>query len=1040
LSIFEDVAGESQGIFEQVAQESKQSDIFEQVAAESSKKESKPEKSTLLPTIARIAPALIGAGVGSAVPVVGTAAGGAIGAGLGEGLAQYLEGEFKPAQIPLSVLLGLIPAAKVPGVTSTLGRIGLRAGEGALMGAGGHAASEVLEGRMPTLRGTAMTGGIGALLGGGFGGLEARGMRRAADAAVPPQMPEPEVPLSSVAPEMGQFQPHPIQTQFPEEDLIAALMAKETPEQVLARRGVVGWEPTPIPGPEDLNLKGVYERMHGRNRFDEELAAQAMAAGEPYPKGKYGTYDLAPDLMRDQTMQNVDARAIEMQRIYNPEGLAERLIERSTPVPGWRGADPLYPGNAPKPLKAKDIENFIQTGSTDPIKVQRFMLEQRAKAEGISIPTRTTEVGANILGVHVPERGFFRSLAKDFNPSSGTMDAPNPMALLWKGIGVESSKMLQGFGQSGAKLVDLVRRTYDGFETQLSNYIDGPQGVLHLANRMKLSKAERENITDFMEGIAPAMNERVAHIAKIMKAQRLAIDARASGLLEIRDIVTDAKIPWQPRQNYMPHFTDWDAVVKDPARRVKAISEIQAQESMTRGSPISLAEAEDILMRMQRNSRMEYGHLEIARRFSLSDYERDGIKAWARYAEGALKRINEAENFGRRHEIAGQLVNQIGQETRSDMTQWMARNYMERVTGREFSDNPILKAFVGGARSLQVGLKLGQAVIANASQSTLTGLVTGYGNLLKGFRDTMTTAGQDFARLGGATLEETARQINENLGAGTFGSKVLKYTGFTKVEQFNRMLAANAGRQFARDLGQKIMTATGRRAEMYKRHLRTMGIEPMDLIQRGGVLTPDEEIKAARSIISRTQFKVRPQELPLFWSGPMGKLVTQFSSFGFKAAKAINDEVVQEARKGNYMPLARFALAFPLVGEIVADAQSVAKGGRERPENMVARLAENYAAIGSFGLFYDAWRSAQYGEVGILRRMVGPTLGDIGQLGGGLGEMGKYIAAGGETPGGEEMAMPKMLGRLASQNVPVIGPYLRPTMFPPKNRRDEDDE
>jgi hypothetical protein len=200
-----------------------------------------------------------------------------------------------------------------------------------------------------------------------------------------------------------------------------------------------------------------------------------------------------------------------------------------------------------------------------------------------------------------------------------------------------------------------------------------------------------------------------------------------------------------------------------------------------------------------------------------------------------------------------------------------------------------------------------------------------------------------------------------------------------------------------------------------------MGIEPMEVIGRGYKLTLEEEIKAGRSIIERTQFKVRPQELPLYWNGPLGKLVTQFSSFGFKAAKAIKDEVMVEALKhGNYAPLARFLLVTPFVGEVFADIQSVAKGGKERPENIIGRIADNYASIGAFGLFWDAFRATGFGELGILRRMAGPTISDAAQL----------IAA---------SQNPDMLGRIVTQNIPVIGPALRPTMFPPKRKRKDND-
>jgi len=317
-----------------------------------------------------------------------------------------------------------------------------------------------------------------------------------------------------------------------------------------------------------------------------------------------------------------------------------------------------------------------------------------------------------------------------------------------------------------------------------------------------------------------------------------------------------------------------------------------------------------------------------------------------------------------------------------------------------------------------VGAKLGQAVIGNASQTNMTALITGYNNVRKGFQELLTQGGKDFGRMAGATIEQTMRDLNDALGVGKFGGAVLKYTGFSHVEQFNRLLAANSGKMFAQDLASKLGAgATGKAADTFKRHLRTMGIEPMELASRGWKLTKDEELKAARSVIERSQFKVRPQELPLYWNGPIGKLVTQFSSFGFKAAKAINDEVIKEAKQGNFAPLARFLLVTPVVGEVFADVQTLAKGKdmKDRPEGMLGRLADNYASIGAIGMFYDAFRASGYGELGILRRMAGPTISDVAQIAAGIRE-------------------PKRLAKMATSNVPVVGPAASRYFFPPKEK------
>jgi hypothetical protein len=948
LSIFDDVAGGEGNIFTQVAQEAQgpQGNIFQQVAQETAPEQ--PQQSwgtTALATAARIVPSIAGtiggAALGSVVPVAGTTAGavggGMLGGGLGEWLAQQIEGRDSPGQIGLSAALGAIPGIPIAKGIGTLGRVGIRAAEGAGMGAVGQGASNLIEGR-PVTENLGLATAIGAPLGAGAGVLERAIMGKARIA--------PEAPVAQAMPEQL--------------DLI----------------------PPAPPNPQIAS------------RIDQLMAEQAaLKQDAQFMTSKQGT----------------------QREMFTPEDLQRNLTQDA--------ADPLAPQSVFSGYSERQIKELNWRLRHAPETAAERALEMRV----MQTPTRTLEVGAKILGAPT-ERGIL-SKVLGVNASDPLLPyKPSDLGLFLRKMGQESSAMVESFGPAGKQLVGMVRNVYDRFETELSQFLDGPKGILHTANRLKLTPAERANLFDVMEGTAPATNTNVAQVATLMKQQRDVIAARA-GSLEIRDPMTGEVIPWQPRPDYMPHFIDFDQVAQDPRRLAKAVQDIQVQQSarnQAAGRPaITEADAQNIFNQMRRNSRQEYGHLEVARSFDFTDYERDGIKAWSQYVEGSLKRLNEAAMFGPKSEAVVSAIQHIGL-TAGDDAAYAAQRYMTQVTGRDpltgirNIDSNASKIF-NVARTLQVGFKLGQAVIANASQSNLTGLVTGYNNLYKGFQELRTTAGKDFARLAGATIEQTMRDMNEALGVGKFGGKVLELTGFSRVEQFNRMLAANSGKMFARDLVQRLHNgATGHMAEQYKRHLRKMGIEPMDVLARG-VLTPDEEIKAARSVIERTQFKVRPQELPLYWNGPLGKLVTQFSSFGFKAAKAINEEVLREAKQKNFAPLVRFMLVSPLVGEVFADIQSVAKGGKERPENIIGRIADNYASLGAFGLFWDAFRATGYGELGILRRAVGPTVSDLTQVAAGIRD-------------------PKMLAKVLAQNVPIIGPALRPSLFPPKRRQEEDDD
>lgn len=114
-----------------------------------------------------VAPALVGGAAGALLPVPGGTYMGAMGgAALGETLAQYFfDDKMSPKQIALQAALGVIPGIKAGSVTSTGGRMALRAGEGAAMGGAATAGSNALEGNEFSWVDTAKGALMGALMG-----------------------------------------------------------------------------------------------------------------------------------------------------------------------------------------------------------------------------------------------------------------------------------------------------------------------------------------------------------------------------------------------------------------------------------------------------------------------------------------------------------------------------------------------------------------------------------------------------------------------------------------------------------------------------------------------------------------------------------------------------------------------------------------------------------------------------------------------------------------------------------------------------------
>lgn len=133
----------------------------------------------VIPPALRIGGAIAGGMAGAPAGPAGVIGGGAIGSGLGETAAEGYEvwrglrKEINPTQIAVQTGLGALP---VIGKTApTVGRaIVARGTQGAVMGGVSDAATELAEGRTPTVGGVARGAAIGTVLGGAGGALESK--------------------------------------------------------------------------------------------------------------------------------------------------------------------------------------------------------------------------------------------------------------------------------------------------------------------------------------------------------------------------------------------------------------------------------------------------------------------------------------------------------------------------------------------------------------------------------------------------------------------------------------------------------------------------------------------------------------------------------------------------------------------------------------------------------------------------------------------------------------------------------------------------
>lgn len=562
------------------------------------------------------------------------------------------------------------------------------------------------------------------------------------------------------------------------------------------------------------------------------------------------------------------------------------------------------------------------------------------------------------------------------------------LGFMLRQIGQSTQSALRDFGKSGTTLSKLILGARDAAEREAGELTEVVKQLVK-----PLTKKESKNLVDILNKGADPTSARAFQVSKVMRSifDRVGVRAEKSGL-DILNPVTGQRVPFALRENFFPHIfpKGFDIAMKDPALKAKVVKSLMERYQKNEG------EALQLLNILRKSSLKRFGNLEVARVMDAPGFITDPAKAIPLYLSSALKRISFAEALGGRNEKARKLIAGILFEAGENPSK-LASELVNRVTGVE--DLKGLSLGLGGGvgsgiRGIQAATKLGLAVIPNASQSTLTAIVAGAGNTSKALALSLTKEGKEFARVSGVLLDSTLGNIMAEI-AGTGGNiasktgrAVLTGTGFSAIERTNRVIAANSGRLMAREMFDKIIkNPTGRRTAGMKTEMAKMGVNLPEALARRA-LNLEDEIKAAQNLVNRTQFKIDPSELPILWSSPLGRVVTQFKSFSFNAARLIKDDVLKPAikfgrtggKEGTIMPLLRTAALTPFAGAAVLALQDLAAGRVREYESTIAFIADHVAAVGAFGIFYDFARSALFGEAGVLGTITGPTGGDIGEI------------------------------------------------------------
>lgn len=373
-----------------------------------------------------------------------------------------------------------------------------------------------------------------------------------------------------------------------------------------------------------------------------------------------------------------------------------------------------------------------------------------------------------------------------------------------------------------------------------------------------------------------------------------------------------------------------------------------------------------------------------------------------RYLNATATRLAYAQRFGINNEIRPVIVGLAAKEGASPN---LTANLFDHLVGAKYHPRAIRRA-AQSITSLQSGVKLTFAPVANMFQGANNAIVTGTKNAARGAW-TALRGGDPSLSPKLASILETEFEAMNRINAGVadanvldrFARGALRLSGFSMSERFNRVSGAGSTIYHIEDTFAK--AAAGRlRGNTLDAARRRMAALHIDLGKVTRKLTELKEtapggnslIEAAvdavhgagtydRAVFFGTrisQFIPTRSSTPFLWATPFGRVLFQFKNYALQQGILIRDQVIAEAARGNLKPLATFAGFYPLAGEAIGTTLAALKD-RDRPTDGLTRLVEDLSMVGGFGLVQSMVLAAQYGRMQDF--FLGPTVTDAMAVG-----------------------------------------------------------
>jgi GGDEF domain-containing protein len=514
------------------------------------------------------------------------------------------------------------------------------------------------------------------------------------------------------------------------------------------------------------------------------------------------------------------------------------------------------------------------------------------------------------------------------------------------------NEALRGLGKFGEKLQnDLYTITRDSDQNAAA-------GITELRPMRGFTPDQRTQVREILEGtLEPgAADKAAADMAATIRSRSDDIrKAAQEAQIQVRG-ADGGRYDFEGVDNHFPRFRPG---VKDDKKLLSLSDETAAgtkspsltnERSVEAGGPYEL-DPEKAYTQYYKDA---YRQLKEHETFVSPRIAQAQAKLDAAIASGDEKAIKQAEYELSQVKKAG-VDGSIDEYTKEASRQGVDTDLVRRIMRGELGAGPKAgeteKGLASAAVNAQSLAKMPLSFIGNSVQTANTMTKFGFKNTGKAvvqvtqgmLRDAIfkDPSGIEAALRSGATMESMVNQVlqgDETLLAKA-NSAVL--TPFKGVETFNRLVASQAGMNYAEDLA-KVVTGKAKPAwfsggiEGAERDLKKMGVN-VDELKRSGVLGEKDARNAGFYASHVTQFGGRRMDLPVYWTGsPWQKLLFQFQGFGLKQAGFMAREVMEPAVKGNFQPLIRFMAASGVLGGSAEAIRDMIRGrlGDRQPDQL----------------------------------------------------------------------------------------------------------